>query len=372
MRFWLILIGFFVLSMSVVAQQNTGHETTAYRQVLVYDGPGITYLAIDVLNPGIPATIIERNGLGNWVRVQRYHEGQVVMDGWVITGYLNYLPDLQLGAIPVTTTLPDANLDTLSSQSLAELYTMPIVPTLSDAMIAVFQTGQTLGNRSNVITKVGDSLSASEQYINIFSEDEYELGSYGYLEPTLKYYADSTTADSVASRIGMTSYAIFDPFWADKDVCEASESPLECEFRLRRPGIAFILFGPNDVRHMTDDEFAEQMSLLVEETMQAGVIPVLFTFSAHPAEQFYWQSINFNLRIKAIAETYQVPAINLWAAVQHLPEYGLDEDLIHLKHSGFNFLKYDTGHEAFYGISLQNLLVLRTLHEIRLTLQLED
>lgn len=369
MRYVLFVSLIVYLCLSVAAQ-NTDNpmETTAYRQVIVYAGPGITFPEVTVLNPGIPATIIERNNIGNWVRVQRYSNGDVVLDGWIISGYLNLRPDLQYGDVPVNDQLADADPSTVDSASLAELYNLPIIPTLSDAMVEVFQRGQFIGNHADVITKVGDSLSAAEQYIGIFSEDEYLLGPYAYLEPTLLYYRDSTAQESVASRIGMTSYAVFDPFWADSEVCKSGESPLSCEYRLHQPSIAFIIFCGNDVRHMTDEEYAVQMQMIVQQSLDASVIPVLFTCSTHPMETFFWQSINFNLRIKALAEHYEIPAINLWAAARHLPEFGLDEDLIHLRHSGFNYLKYDSGQEAYSGISLQNLLVLRTLYEIRTTL----
>jgi hypothetical protein len=371
MRYYLFMLGMLLLFLPVSAQNAAAPiETTAYRQLLVYAGPGITFPEVSILNPGIPATIVERNPIGNWVRVQRYDNDNVVMDGWIISGYLNLPPDLQYGAIPVNDELADADPATIDSAAMAELYNLPLIPTLSDVMINVFQRGQFSGNHADVITKVGDSLSAAAQYIGIFSADEYILGPYAYLEPTLLYYRDSTAQESIASQIGMTSYAVFDPFWADTEVCESGETPLACEYRLRKPSIAFIIFCGNDVRHMTDADYAVQMQMLVEESIAAGVIPVLFTCSTHPTEAFFWQSINFNLRIKALAEHYEIPVINLWAAARHLPEFGLDEDLIHLRHSGFNFLKYDSGQETYSGISMQNLLVLRTLYEIRTTLDL--
>jgi hypothetical protein len=365
MRFGYFFLVILLLTLPVVAQNNEAAiETTAYQRVLVYAGPGITFSEVTFLNPGIPATIIERNNIGNWVRLQRYDNGNVVMDGWVISGYLNLPTELQYGDIPVNETLADADPSTVQSASMSELYTMPIIPTISEAMIDIFERGQAMGNRANVITKVGDSLSVAEQYISIFSEDEHILGPYAYLESTLNFYAESTAQESIASQIGMTSYAVFDPFWADSELCESGESSLSCEYRLHQPSIAFVIFCGNDVRHMTDEDYDVQIRLIVEQSLEAGVIPILFTCSTHPAEDFFWQSINFNLRIKTIAEVYEIPAINLWAAARHLPEFGLDEDLIHLRHSGFNFLKYDAGQEAYSGISLQNLLVLRTLYEV--------
>lgn len=75
--------------------------------------------------------------------------------------------------------------------------------------------------------------------------------------------------------------------------------------------------------------------------------------------------LDFNLALDAIAQQYHVPLINLWAAARVLPDYGLEADGIHMQHSGWETLYYATGHEAYYGMSLQNLLSLTILHEIQ-------
>ena len=110
---------------------------------------------------------------------------------------------------------------------------------------------------------------------------------------------------------------------------------------------------------------------IVEATLAQGVIPVLTTFSTHPDEEFYWVSFQFNGVLIDIANEYEVPLMNMWTASRELPDYGLDEDLIHLNHSGFEYLIYSTGHETYYGISLFNLLALRTLHELRVVLEMD-
>jgi hypothetical protein len=364
---FLVFFIFLCLLITTSYAQDSPMIATAYRQTFVHAGPNITYLETDVLNAGIPVEVVERNSLGNWLRVQRSDNGIRVMDGWILSAYLNNTPELQYGDLPISN-LADAAPENVESQTLAEIYAQPLIPTISPAMLEVYTHGQELGNHANVVTKVGDSLSASNQYINIFEAEAYNLGAYSYLEETFLFYRDNTDRESIAAQIGMSTYVVFDPLWAADERCEANESPLACEYRLTKPSVAFILFGPNDVRSMTETEYHEQMRLIVEETITAGIIPVLFTFSAHPDDNLYWQAMNFNVELLHVASEYEVPLINLWAAAQVLPDYGLDDDHIHLTHSGFDVLKYDTGHESFYGTSLQNLLVLRCLYEIQETL----
>lgn len=332
-------------------------------------GPGLTFEEIGTMgwwNQEI--YVIERNRLGNWVRTISW-DGQ--MDGWVRTGHLLFEDSpLRLSDVPVNLTVNDADLDNLWTDTLDYLYGAPLIPEISPRMRAVFDLGQSLGNQANVVTKFGDSLSASPIYLNPITRGDHDLGPYDFLQPTIDFFAPDLVLDSVASRIGLSTYGIFDPFWAT-DTCESTESPIACEIRLSRPSIALIIFGPNDMRVISEEEYEVQMRLIVEESLNNGVIPVLTTFSSHPNEEYYWVSLRFNSVLIDIATEYEIPLINLWSASRELPDYGLDEDLIHLNHSGFEYLIYSTGHETYYGISLLNLLALRTLDELRVSLQMD-
>ncbi|MBZ0303902.1 MAG: SGNH/GDSL hydrolase family protein, partial [Anaerolineae bacterium] len=296
-------------------------QTTAYQKVLVHHGPSETFVDSASLNPGVPVNIVERNRVGNWVHVTRTTEANVVvLDGWVPTGYLNYDHNFYLSQIPVNATIADADPANADYGSTAKLYAVPVISTVSRTMEGVYRYGQALGNHPNVVTKVGDSVSANLLYLNPMSRGDEDLGPYDFLEDTIHYFGPSAASGSVASRIGMTTYVVFDPLWADKERCEPGETPLACEYRLKQPSIAMIMFGPNDVRHMTDAEYAVQIRQIVEESLDKGVIPVLSTFSVHPDDDLWWQAINFNLRLTEIAAEYEVPLINLWAAARILPD----------------------------------------------------
>ncbi len=356
--------------LGVVGVGATNVETTAFERVALHAGPGHTYFPADVLNPGLPVQIVERNDIGNWVRVQRVDDaGAAAQDGWVMLGFLNIPEALSFSEVPVTDLSP-ADLDNVDSRSMRELYAVPAIPMLSPAMREVFAVGEELGRLPDVVTKVGDSLSADRFYLAAMGAHERELGPFDYLETTVDYYGPSAVGPSVAARVGLSSLVLFDSFWADPALCEPNETPLECEYRLKNPSVALIMFGPNDVLSMTYEEYGQNMRRAVENSMLLGVIPVLSTFSYHPDHEYWWQAVEFNLQLVAIAEEYDVPLINLWAASRPLPDYGLDRDDIHMKQSGFDYLKFDTGHETFYGTSLRNLLAVRTLHEIRIALEL--
>jgi hypothetical protein len=370
---WLVVLVllWWMGSAQVSAQDISTLDVTAHTRAVVYKGPGHTFLQLSWLEPGVPATIVERNRVGNWLRVQRAREdGTLLVDGWVMSAYMNLHPDLSFADVPTNVATADADPSTVQYVSVAALYEAPIIPEISDAMREVYARGQKLGNVRKNITKVGDSLSADPLYLGLMSQFQRELGAYDYLEETIAYFGPSTAVDSVAARVGMTSLVIFDPMWADPEQCNAGETPLTCEYRLKQPSISLMMFGANDVKHMTDAEFDVQVRMMVDQTLERGIIPVLSTFSYSPHADLWWQSVNFNQRLIDIADEYDVPLINLFAAAQPLPNYGLDIDQVHMKHSGFDYLKFDTGHDAWYGVSLRNLLSIRMLDELRLTLEM--
>lgn len=372
-RFLALIIVILLISQSAAAQTATPVPdptiTTSYQDAVVYNGPGTTYLQTNLLHPGVPAQIVERNRIGTWVRVQRSDQGKVVMDGWVISGYLNLDPHLRFSQIPENTELADGDPEYVDSQSLKTLYSIPVIPTISDSLSQVYQRGQDMGEHSHIITKVGDSLVANPMYVLPMSRNDSVLGAYDYLSDTLAYFGPYVT-DSVAARIGLSTYVIFDPTWANKTVCQPAETPLDCEYRLKKPSIALIMFGPNDVKHMDMDTYTQQIKMIVGQTLDKGIIPVLFTFSYEPDTDLWPQAVAFNLALADTASEYSIPLVNLWLAARILPDYGLDKDHVHLKNSGFEYLKFTGGNEAFYGVTLQNLLALRMLDELRRDLKM--
>jgi hypothetical protein len=163
----------------------------------------------------------------------------------------------------------------------------------------------------------------------------------------------------------MGSFTTFDPMWADPARgCQPGEGPLACEYRIKRPSIAFIMFGPNDVRAISADVFKQEMEKIVVASLDNGIIPVVSTFAVHPNDEFQPQAMLFNQKLIELAAQYEFPLINLWAATRILPNYGLDVDNIHLTMTGENQLYYDGGNDAFSGVALHNLLSLATLQRI--------
>ncbi|HRF94509.1 MAG TPA: SGNH/GDSL hydrolase family protein, partial [Aggregatilineales bacterium] len=315
---------------------------------------------------GTEVTLVGRNDIGNWWLV--YVDDTT--EGWAMAGYFADNLELHLTDIPVIDSY-HADLARVTGELTSQLHAIPILPTISPAMHDIFALGQSLGNMPNVISKVGDSNSAQGIYLSPISAGNYDLGAYDFLQDTVDYFYDSFGIIPQSAKVGMNMFSLFEPIWADPDMCEVGESPLLCEYRINKPSVAVVMFGANDVKVLNRAEYETQMRLLIEQSLENGVIPLLLTFGSDPdLNPNHAQLLRFNLITVQLADEYEVPLLNLWASLTDLPRNGVGEDLLHLTSTGDGMSL--TGNESFYGLSLHHMLVLRALDIIRREVILTD
>lgn len=363
----LILISTVFLALSIAQEQETtlqGYPATIFERAIIRSGPSMTYAEVGGLGAGVEITILERNTLGNWLYIFREAlPGTDPLEGWIKTGFVSLEDDFHMSDVQVNTSIAQVETTAFANdEDLLRLYQIPHVPQISNAVVDIYERGQDMGNDPTVVTKVGDSNSVVRGYLPPADEVDYDMGAYDILEETIDYFGASFQTGSIAARVGLNGFSVFDPIWSDPD-CEPNEYPLACEYRMSQPLAALILFGPNDLRALNTDQYLEQMTRIVEETIDAGIIPILMTFSNDPNSEFAVQAVRFNLILADIAETFDIPLINLWAAARDLPFNGLNADNSHMTSTGVNVIF--RGQESRFGVSLQNFLVLHTLDALR-------
>ncbi len=145
---------------------------------------------------------------------------------------------------------------------------------------------------------------------------------------------------------GYTAATVLSPFRANPDFCLAGENPLECEFRITKPIIAFVSFE-YWWEGRTAENYENYMRQIIELTMAHGVVPILST-KADNIEGDH----SINLTNARLAHEYDLPLWNFWRSVQNLPLYGLDpirDDGFHLSDEGWNYRSF-TGLQALDSI----------------------
>lgn len=246
----------------------------------------------------------------------------------------------------------------------------------SERVREIFEYGRSIGNRPNVFTTIGDSNTTNGDFLQPIGMDADAYctwGEYASLRGTVDYFSvapseassNSFTHHSVAAQKGFNSAAVLDPFWASSAVCSPGESPLTCEYRSVRPSVAVLMIGGIDVAEITTAEYSANLRSIVANSIQQGVIPVLTTFVVLPERgEVYERSLEFNMTLLDLATDEQIPLINLWAAAQTLPDFGIGPDHTHLKAEVGSFCSFD-GAQQRLGGTLRNLLTLQALDALR-------
>jgi lysophospholipase L1-like esterase len=322
-------------------------------EVITGDGPQLFQTLPDnfsppitLLNAGVPLIIDGRDETGEWLHVTAESEGWIRADA-VITS-------IDILTLPIIEITPEMVLESTLFYNLDS-------PTARE----IFLEGQIMGNRPDFFSKVGDSITAQQQYLRLFGQGVYNLyETYGYLQPVIDWFGtgspNSFAMQSYAAETGWTSASVLRPQAADPD-CLPSESPLTCEYRRNQPSIALIMLGTNDVGILSSAEYDANMRRIVEITLQNGTIPVLSTIP--PRLGFEDTVYYYNLVVIQIALDYDIPLWNYWRAMVALPNWGLSTDGVHPSLPEFGVGSTDLSPENLqYGYPIRNLMALQVLY----------
>lgn len=234
---------------------------------------------------------------------------------------------------------------------------------ISQRAIQIYRQGIQRGNSPNVFSKVGDSITANQPFLRVFYNHKYDLASYAYLQPTIDYYYESFGRSSLAASSAFNAAAVLSSIWADTNLCQPNETPLDCEYRVNRPSIAIIMLGSVDMQLYTAAEYEGYMNTIVQSTISRGIVPVLTTFPNR--QDFHWnESVEFNDIIRRIANREQIPLIELRDPALALPDSGVKADKYHLTEKDNDQIVFNSD-EYQWGLPLRDLLTLQMLDTIR-------
>lgn len=241
----------------------------------------------------------------------------------------------------------------------------PVVPTLSDTAIQIYQHGVLMGRDPHAFSKVGDCQVSTERFLEGFDQPgAYRLGDYSQLQEVIDWYKGSFRRRSLAARDAMTAQALFSYTFADPQLCQAGEGPLACEYRVHNPSIAIISLEQTWSPNVDIEKYREYMRKAIEYTISQGIVPILAT----KADNLEGND-QLNTILSQLAWEYDIPLWNFWLAVQPLPNHGLMEktssgqpDFFHLT-AGNNYY-FDVPEADRTGWTLRNLTALQTIDSI--------
>ena len=235
----------------------------------------------------------------------------------------------------------------------------------------IYLNGQAMGNRANVFSTVGDSLTDTPYFLREMVYG-YNLGDYGYLLPTVNFfnvdtgYGNAFQRRAISTRSGFSTFSVVvedHPEFAG--TCNPGELLLDCEYRLVRPAYSIIMMGTNDAPAHDGATYRANMTRILDISIAHGVVPILSTLP--PRVDFNERIIEYNAIILQLAQQYGVPLTDLNSALMSLPNRGLDGDGVHLSippGAPASTLIF-TAENLQYGTTMRNLTALQALAQVQ-------
>ena len=222
--------------------------------------------------------------------------------------------------IPTPTITPTATPDTrLKPRDWAA---WPVVPAVSARAKEIYLQGVELSVTPRTFSVVGDCQSEPEVFLGIYATDRYYLSNdYQYLQETINDFQSSFSHKSVSVRDGLSAPSALSALWADPQVCQPDENPVQCELRLYKPTLVFINLGTVWREGASADKYEAYLRQIVDLVIANGALPILST-KADNVEGDH----GINLATARVAYDYDIPLWNFWAAANYLPNHGLDPE----------------------------------------------
>lgn len=285
---------------------------------------------------------------------------------------------------------------TWSARAPAAVRRAPVVPRIQGRTAAdlrrVWARGLEAGNRPDVFSKAGDSITATMSFLSGIGCGEEELGERGDLRETIDHFrahefpsrftdmwcgvANSFSRVSIAAESGVTSGWVLgaEDLRNRESSCEPPHfTYLRCELHLARPAMILIMFGTNDLAYEGDAAvYRRNLTEIVEEVKSYGVVPILSTIPPRADSATFARRVGrYNLQVVRVARARRVPLVNYWRAMTRrgMVNQGLAEDGIHPNlHGmcdplcdGMNFSR-----EALrYGFNQRNLTAIEAFREVK-------
>ncbi|MCX6050856.1 MAG: SGNH/GDSL hydrolase family protein [Chloroflexi bacterium] len=229
----------------------------------------------------------------------------------------------------------------------------PIIPaidaTLKSRLRAILADGVIQGNRATVFAKLGDSITDSGSFLSDIGCNAENLGDHSELAPMIASFrattfpnnyaavwcgvANSFTRSSAGAVTGWSANQLLGLPDANHTECHVGESALTCELRVLKPAIALIMVGTNDLERFNDlPRYRTDLTHIITETVEAGVIPVLSTLPPRLDDVTLGARVApYNQVVREVAQAQQIPLWNFWQALQGVPmiNQGISEDGVH-------------------------------------------
>jgi hypothetical protein len=218
---------------------------------------------------------------------------------------------------------------------------------------------------ADVFAKIGASATVSAHFLHCFAGEIIDLDGRDELEPTIAHFLGGDAAGTSPYERQSLSATVG---WSAGAALAGDPSPLEQELFAIAPRFAVVMFGTNDIQQNNIDRYGDNMLELADRLIDAGVIPVFTTIMPRDDSAAADAQVpRYNLVVRAVAQSRQVPFIDFHRELVPLPDHGLGADGIHpsvYRDGGARPCVFSADGLA-HGYNIRNLITIQTLDRLR-------
>lgn len=232
--------------------------------------------------------------------------------------------------------------------------TWDVLPTVYPPMVEIYHKGLQQGRNPHAFSKLGDCQNVVNFFLAEFDRDwgVQHMGEYSYLLDTIDWYRGGFSRYSLAVEGGMNVAGVQSsyPWQGTPAECFSGESRANCELRVNNPSIALISY--EELWDSDTGKYEKYLESLVQLVLGENIVPILATTASNE---------DANLIVARLAVKYNLPVWNFWAALQGIPNNGLEDDGFHLTIGGL----YNFEDSMPTGWPRRNLTALMSLDTVR-------
>lgn len=219
--------------------------------------------------------------------------------------------------------------------------------------------------QEDVFAKVGASATVSLNFMYCFAGSGVDLDGRDSLAQTIQYFlggdaggTDPYERESLSATVG----------WSAGAALAGDPSPLQQEVAAISPRYAVIMYGTNDIQLNNIDTYGDHMLEIADQLSDAGVIPLFTTIMPRDDSATADAEVpRYNLMVRGVAQSRQVPLIDFHRELAPLPDHGLGSDGIHpsvYRNPGALPCVF-TADGLAYGYNIRNLITITSLDRAR-------